>query len=68
MELLTDKQISDLNKELSHLAFTQSNSARMWEIWRILREDENRKNDIRRKEEERKEAEYQRRFSYLFNK
>lgn len=68
MELLTDKQISDLNKELSHLAFTQSNSARMWEIWRILRDDENRKNDIKRMEEERKEAEYQRRFWHLFKK
>ena len=62
MELLNESQIKELEKELNHLAFTQSNSARMWEIWRILRDDENRKNDIKRMEEERKEAEYQKRF------
>lgn len=68
MELLTDKQISDLNKELSHLAFTQSNSARMWEIGRILRDDENMKNNIRLEQERKKEEEYKKRFAYLFPK
>lgn len=68
MELLTETEIKDLEKELNHLAFTKANSARMGEIGRILRDDENRKNNIRLEQERKKEEEYQKRFSYLFKK
>lgn len=66
--LLSDKEIQQLESELNHLAFIKWNSARMGEIGRILRDDENMKNNIRLEQERKQEEIYQERFRYLLGK